>query len=72
MREPRTNIPALVLNSRNQSRIAYLPADIDSRYGRENLLDHAHLLANIVRWAVGDRIPLEVQGLGLIDCHLYR
>jgi hypothetical protein len=72
MREPRTEIPALILNSRNQSRIAYLAADIDSRYGRDNLPDHARLLANVVRWAVGDRMPLEVQGPGLIDCHLYR
>jgi hypothetical protein len=72
MRDPKTNIPALVLNSRSKSRIAYLPADIDSRYGRDNLPDHANLLANVVRWAVGDRMPLEVHGPGLIDCHLYR
>jgi Hypothetical glycosyl hydrolase 6 len=72
MRQPKTNIPALVLNTRGTSRIAYMPADIDRRYGRDNLPDHARLLANVVRWAVGDRIPLEVQGPGLIDCHLYR
>ena len=72
MRDPKTNIPALVLNGRSKSRIAYLPADIDRRYGRDNLPDHANLLANIVRWAVGDRMPWEVHGPGLIDCHLYR
>jgi hypothetical protein len=71
MRDPKTNIPALVLNSRNGSRIAYLPADIDRRYAVDNLPDHANLLANLVRWAVGDRMPLEVRGPGLIDCHLY-
>ena len=32
----------------------------------------ANLLANIFRWAAADRIPLEVRGPGLIDCHLYR
>jgi hypothetical protein len=72
MRQPKTDIPALVLNEKGTSRIAYLPADIDRRYGRDNLPDHALLLANIVRWAVGDRQPLEVRGPGLIDCHLYR
>ena len=30
------------------------------------------MLANLVRWASGDRLPLSVEGPGLIDCHLYR
>ena len=68
MRQPTTNIPALVINSK----VAYLPADIDSRYARYNLPDHGTLLANLVRWAAGDRIGFQVQGAGLIDCHLYR
>lgn len=68
MRTPKTDIPALVLNGRT----AYLAADIDSRYGRDNLADHARLLANLVHWAVGDAMPLEVRGPGFIDCHLYR
>jgi hypothetical protein len=72
MREPKTDIPGLVLNTRGASRIAYLPADLDRRYGRDNLPDHGNLLANIFRWAAADRIPLEVHGPGLIDCHLYR
>jgi hypothetical protein len=72
MREPKTDIPGVVLNTKGKARIAYLPADIDRRYARDNLTDHAHLLTNIVRWCMGDRLPLEVQGPGLIDCHLYR
>src|SRR5262249_20380396 len=68
MRQPKTDIPALVLNSK----VAYLPADIDTRYARNNMPDHGNLLANIVRWAAGDRIGFHVQGAGLIDCHLYR
>ena len=72
MREPKTNIPGLVINTRpNGGRVAYLPADIDRRFGQDNLPDHGDLLANIVRWAAGDRIPLSVEGRGLIDCHLY-
>jgi hypothetical protein len=72
MRQPKTDIPALVLRDRGKARVAYLPADLDRRYGRDNLPDHGKLLANILRWAAGDRIPLEVRGPGLVDCQLYR
>jgi len=72
MREPRTNIPGLVLNESGRGRVAFLPADIDRRFGTENLPDHGDLLANLVRWASGGNIPLEVTGRGLIDCELYR
>ncbi len=71
MREPRTKIPGLVLSQKGKSRIAYFPAEIDSRYGRDNLPDHANLLANVVRWATEGRGVLDVKGPGLLDCHLY-
>lgn len=72
MRVPKTDIPGLVLNTSNGSRIAFLPADLDRRFGRDNLPDHGNLLANLVSWTAGDNLPLIVQGAGLIDCHLYR
>lgn len=72
MREPKTDIPGLVLNTAGGKRIAWLGADIDRRYGRGNLPDHGNLLANLVRWAAGDGIGLEVHGAGLIDCQVYR
>jgi hypothetical protein len=68
MREPKTDIPALVLNGKH----AYLAADIDRRYGRTNLSDQGNLLANLVRWAAGDRLNFELRGPGLIDCQVYR
>jgi hypothetical protein len=68
MREPDTTIPGLVISER----VAYLAADLDRRYMRDLLPDHANLLANLVRWASRKPIPLRVQGAGLIDCHLYR
>ncbi len=72
MREPKTDIPGLVLNMLpGGARIAFLPADVDRRFARENLPDHGDLLANIVRWAAGATIPLAVEGRGLVDCHLY-
>jgi hypothetical protein len=44
---------------------------VDARFARENLPDHGNLLANILRWASGGRIPLAVEGRGLIDCSIY-
>ena len=72
MREPKTDIPGLILNTTAVgSRVAFLPADLDRRFGRDNLPDHGNLLANLVRWTAGDKLPLTVDGSGLIDCHLY-
>jgi hypothetical protein len=72
MRTPKTEIPGLILNQIGNSRIAFMPADIDRRFAIDNLPDHGDLLANVVRWAAGDSIPLAVQGAGLINCELYR
>jgi hypothetical protein len=72
MREPKTDIPGVIINTRaNGSRIVFIPADIDRQFGRFNLPDHGNLLRNIVRWAAKEDIPLEVEGAGLVDCHLY-
>jgi hypothetical protein len=71
MRQPKTDIPGLVLSERGKGRVAYMPADVDRRYAREHLPDHARLLANVVRWAAQDNMPLSVDGTGLVDCHLY-
>jgi hypothetical protein len=72
MRQPGTDIPGLVLREfQSRGRVAFLPADLDRRFARDNLPDHANLLANLIRWVARD-IPLRVEGAGLIDCHLYR
>ncbi len=75
MREPKTNIPGLIINEPARSgRVVFLPADLDRRFGRDNLPDHGNLLANLVRWTAKEDIPLAVGGRdrGLLDCHLYR
>jgi hypothetical protein len=73
MREPKTDVPGLILNTApSGARIAFLPADIDRRFARDNLPDHGDLLANLVRWTDRQQIPLVVEGPGLIDCHLYQ
>jgi hypothetical protein len=72
MREVRTRIPGLVVNGNGPGRVAFLVADIDRRYALDGLPDHADLLANLVRWAAADSIPLRIDGPGLIDCRLYQ
>jgi hypothetical protein len=49
-----------------------VPADVGRRYAREHLTDHGDLLANLIRWAAGESIPLAIEGPGFLDCHLYR
>ncbi len=61
MRQPSSSLPALILNESAGGRVAYLAADIDRTFGRSRLPDHAQLLANIVRWASSDRIPLSIE-----------
>lgn len=73
MRTPRTEIPGLVVNEqRNGARVAFLPADLDRRYARSHLPDHADLLAALVRWCLRGQLSLEVMGAGLLDCRLYQ
>jgi hypothetical protein len=72
MRQPRTDIPGLVINESANRRVAFLSADIDRRFAIDNLPDHGNLMANLVRWAARDTIPLHVEGPGLLDCELYR
>jgi hypothetical protein len=71
MRTPRTDIPGIVVNESNNRRSVYFSADVDRQFAVNNFPDHGDLLANAVRWAAGERMPLEVSGPGLIDCQLY-
>jgi hypothetical protein len=73
MREPKTNIPGLILSTKPQGgRVAFIPADLDRQFDRFNLPDHGNLLANLIRWAAKDSIPVTLEGAGLVDCNLYQ
>jgi len=73
MHEARTDIAGLVLNeTAGRGRVAYLAADLDRRFSRENQPDHGDLLANLVRWTLRGDVPVLVEGPGLIDCQLHR
>src|SRR4028118_1446371 len=73
MREPKTDVPGIVLRTHAKGgRIAFVPADFDTQFGRFNHPDHGNLLANIIRWGLNDQLPMTVEGAGLVDCHLYQ
>jgi len=72
MRTPRTEIPGLVVNESQPGRVVYFAADIDRKFALDNFPDHGNLLANAVRWAARDVIPLSVKGAGFLNCELYR
>lgn len=73
MRQPVTDIPAVLAGEHKAGgRIVYFAGDVDRCYGRAQLPDHGNLLANAVRWAVKDKLPLRVEGPGYLVCRLYR
>jgi hypothetical protein len=67
MRQAQTRIPGLIC-SEHGGRVAYLPADLDRRYARDQLPDHGDLLAALTRWCLRGEVPLELDAPGLIDC----
>lgn len=72
MREPKTDIPGVIIKSAsNGGRVVFIPADIDRQFGRFNHPDHGNLLANIIRWSAKESFPLSVEGAGLVDFHVY-
>ena len=72
MRTERTDIPGLIVGSYGKGKVAYMPADLDTRYGADPTPDHGRLLGNLARWVAGESIPLKVEGTGTIGIYLYR
>jgi len=71
MRQPETRIPGLICSEQG-GRVAYLPADLDRRFARDQLPDHGDLLAALARWCLRGDVPLELDAPGLIDCRPWR
>lgn len=55
------------LRGQGNSRIAFIPWDIDRTFWDILASDHGRLLANIVRWAAKDELPVRVEGPGVVD-----
>lgn len=55
----------------NGARIIYMAADIDRCYSKFLIPDHGRLLAESVRWASEDKLPVTVSGKGHVNCNSY-
>jgi hypothetical protein len=72
MRQPETRIAGLICSEHGGARVAYLPADLDRRFARDQLPDHGDLLAALTRWCLRGKVPVELDAPGLIDCRPWR
>ncbi|QGN34953.1 alpha-amylase family protein [Microlunatus sp. Gsoil 973] len=72
MREPRTEVPAIIARELpSGARLVWLLADLDRCYARDEQPDHAVIIGNAVRWAIGDEPSFEIQSSGLVSASLY-
>jgi Hypothetical glycosyl hydrolase 6/Beta-galactosidase trimerisation domain len=66
-RSPPTNEPAIVLRENGASRLVYIPGDIDRSFWRSGNPDLSRLLKNSVQWLIRDRVPVSVNGEGMVE-----
>lgn len=72
-RESAEVVPGLVLrDDPGEGRVAYFAADLDRCYARGVQPDHAELLAAAIVWACRNSVPVQIDGVGTVDAHLYR
>jgi hypothetical protein len=72
VRDPKTDIPGVMVRSVGAGRVVYFPWDIDRTFWEVMNQDHGIVLANAVRWAANEEQPLSVQGPGVIDVALWK
>lgn len=73
MRRPHTDVPAIVVRELSSgARLVWLLADLDRCYARDEQPDHAAIIGNAARWAVGDNPSFEIEAGGLVSASLYR
>lgn len=67
--QPHTDQAVAIVREHGSSRMVYLAGDIEAGYWRTNAADLGDLVANAVRWLVGDSSPIQVEGEGLIEIY---
>jgi hypothetical protein len=67
-----TDTRELYLRTVGNSRIVYIPWDIDRTFWDVMCVDHGRLLRNAMRWAANEPQPVEVEGPGLLDVTAWR
>lgn len=74
MRTPHTDTPALTVKSHpGGGKLIWFAADIDRCFARDDQFEHALLIANAVRYSLGDALKVTVSGgRGVITAEHYR
>src|SRR5439155_21726311 len=67
-----TDTRELYLRTVRNSRIVYIPWDIDRTFWDVMCVDHGRLLRNAMKWAANEPQPVEVDGPGLLDVTAWR
>ena len=62
-----TDMPTIALRERGTSRIVHLAGDIEAGYWRSGAADLGDLFSAALRWLIRDRLPLTVEGDGLVE-----
>jgi hypothetical protein len=73
MRTFHTNLPAItVKEGKDGAKLVWLVADLDRCFAREEQFEHARIIGNAVRWALGSRSIVRLAGgHGLVSPTLY-
>lgn len=73
MREPVSDLPAITVREGPAgSKLVWFVADLDRCFARDESFEHARLLENAVRWALGNRARVTLSGgHGVITADLY-
>jgi len=71
-RIPDTDIRELYVRQLGDSRIAYIPWDIDRTFWKIMNADHGMLLRNVIHWAANEEPPVRVTGPGVLDVTVWR
>ncbi len=67
-----TDIPTIAARQKGDAKLVWLVGDLDRCYGREDQADHAQVIANAVRWALGDKQSVGLEGgYGMISTTAY-
>jgi hypothetical protein len=68
---PQTNEPAVVLQEKGSSRLAYFPTDIERTMWISGHTDLSQLLCNTVNWILREERLVTIQGPGLLEAFAY-
>lgn len=67
-----SDLPAMIVNGFGKGRVIYIPCLAGDFYARYRMWEYESLLANSVRWAHGEALPLEAECPTTVEIELRR